>query len=57
MALIKLFIDAGASAIIVDSYTGFTQQNGIVVEHHTGSIYGHSTHFHVEFPDPDGTNN
>ena len=51
MTLINLFIDAGASAIIVDSYTGLTQQNGIVVEQHTSSIYGHSTHFHVEFPD------
>ncbi len=53
--LVSLFISLGANKIIVDEYTGFTESSVVVLEiHGTGH---HSHHFHVEFPDPDGTAN
>jgi hypothetical protein len=54
-ALIQLFIAEGANEIIVDDLTGFGQTSVLELEPHgTGP---HNTHFHVEFPDPDGSSN
>ncbi len=52
--LIELFVQAGASRIIVDARTGFTATYVIVLE--SPGTGAHDTHFHVEFPDPDGNN-